>query len=157
MYTRKDLSRILGLSYKQLRVRLAHLVRDGNLLEGQVVKGRNGQLEYKPVVIDLLRELAALAQGLGNDSGQAARELARKIHGNGGNPGQGQTGNSVNPAGNPEALEVEILYLKQMVDDLHRERDAWKDMALDLKAQLALPAPRPRRRWLAWLRPGGAR
>jgi len=146
MHTRQDLARILGLSYKQVRTRLAHLAREGNLLQGQVVKGRNGRLEYTPAVIDLLRDLAPLAQGPGKDNGQAARELAKKIHGNGDKSGQGQAGNPVNLTGNPEALEVEVRYLKQAVDDLRRERDSWKELALSLQGQLALPSPK----WWWW-------
>lgn len=150
MYTRNNLSRILGLSYKQVRLRLDHLAREGNLLDGQVVKGPNGRLEYYPAVVEMLRDLAPLAQGPGKDNGQAARELAQKIRGNGNNYDQGQADNPGNPGGNLEALGVEVRYLKKMVDDLRRERDTWKQVALDLKEKLALPLPKPRRWWLAW-------
>lgn len=151
MYTRNDLSRILGLSYKQVRVRLDHLAREGNLLDGQVVKEPNGRLEYYPAVVEMLRDLAPLAQGPGKDNRQAARELAQKIRGNSDNHGQRQADNLGNPGGNLEALEVEVRYLKRMVDGLCRERDTWKQVALDLKEKLALPSPKPRRWWLAWL------
>lgn len=33
----------------------------------------------------------------------------------------------------------EVRYLKQMVDDLRRERDTWQNVTLSLQAQLALP------------------
>ncbi|MCX6095979.1 MAG: hypothetical protein NT125_04550 [Candidatus Bipolaricaulota bacterium] len=148
MYTREELTRILGLSYKQLRIRLDHLAREGNLLQRQVVKGPNGRLDYSPAVIEMLRDLGTLAQEPGKDNGQGARELAKKIRGNGNGDGQG------GKADNREALEVEVSYLKQMVEELRRERDTWREVALDMKNQLALPRPkeeRPRRRrWLPW-------
>jgi len=101
MHTRQELMRILGLSYKQIRARLGCLARGSNLLDGQVVKGPNGRLEYSPAVLQMLRDLAPLAQGPGKDNGQAARELSQKIRGNVNKSGQGQT---VNPV-NPEALK----------------------------------------------------
>ena len=152
MYTRQELSKILGLSYKQLRTRLAHLAQEGNLLEGQVVKGSNGRLEYKPVVIELLRNLEPLAQAPGKGNREAAQELAADIHGNKVADGQSEAGKAGNQ-GN-EWASVLIEELRGRIRDLQHERDTWKDLALNYQAQIPPPKPeRSPRRWFAWLRP----
>ena len=84
MYTRQDLMRILGVSYRQLRNQLAALAAVDGLLNGQVQRGPKGRLEYSPAVLSMLKELNQLAQLDGNhgkDLRQAAKELADKIHG----------------------------------------------------------------------------
>jgi|AntAceMinimDraft_16_1070373.scaffolds.fasta_scaffold51747_2 hypothetical protein len=151
MNTRQDLMRILGLSYKQLRVRLAALDREGNLLDKQVVKRANGRLEYSPAVLEMLRDLAPIAQEPGKDNRQAARELSQSIQGNGDASRQGHTVNQVN-LGTMESLQALLAEKDKRLQDKDVEVKYLRDRLTFLEGQLAL-APVPRRRsWFGWLK-----
>jgi len=113
MYTRQELSTILGLSTKQVRTRLDHLARQTDLLQGQVGKGPNGRLEYSPAVVAMLRDLAPLAHEPGTDNGKAARELGARVQEQKLADGQGKAGK----AGNPTRVD-------DLVDRLLAEKDA---------------------------------
>jgi len=152
MNTRQDLMRILGLSYKQLRVRLAALDREGNLLDKQVVKRANGRLEYSPAVLEMLRDLAPIAQQPGKDNGQAARELSQSIHENGDAFGQGQT---VNP-GNPRTIETFqalVAEKDKRLQDKEAEVNYLRERLAFLEGQLALPSAPRRAFWKRLFRP----
>jgi len=108
----------------------------------------------------MLRDLDELARTHGMSLDQAAGELAAKIRGapqgnesnNGAAPGSAATGEL---AGNQGQLDVQLKLLQTLVDDLRKERDYWRDMALKLQEQvrdlerLALPAPKDHKPWWA--------
>lgn len=158
MHTRQELMKILGFSYPQLRKRLDCLARVDGLLVGQVSKGSNGKLEYSAAVIEMLREVDSLASKPGKDLEQAARELRAKLKGNGGKEVATAASNRVNLGSNP--LEVEVRYLKRMVDERDARIRQLESEVLFLRTRIEeltpLALPRPRR-WLAWLRPSTAR
>ena len=79
MYTRQDLMRTLGLSYRQPSERLDALAAADGLLDGQVRKGARGRWEYSPAVLEMLKELDQLANTFGMDLRQAAQEVADKV------------------------------------------------------------------------------
>ena len=54
----------------------------------------------------------------------------------------------------PAASSGELAILRELVEELRRDRDHWRDMAVKLQDQLALPAPsreEPRRPWIVRL------
>lgn len=146
MYTRQDLMRILGFSYEQLRVRLGALGHLDGVLVGQVQKGPHGRKEYSPAVLNMLQDLSELVNSFNMDLQQAAKEVARKIREDGIQK-VGTTVNNSTKLGDEAALEVKVAMLERVVEDLRRDRDSWKEMAISLKDQLALPSPESHRRW----------
>lgn len=149
MYTRQDLMQTLGLSYRQLRERLAALAAADGLLDGQVRKGAKGRWEYSPAVLEMLRELDQLAKVFGMDLRQAAQEVASKIKGtpqDNGNGNEGKLdGKGVNQAtGELEALRIKVEALERENALLREELGrVWK-LVEDIRA---LPAPQ--RPWWA--------
>jgi hypothetical protein len=160
VYSIEDLQRTLGLTRRQVRERLAALAGQGDLLDGQVRIGPRGKKFYSVAVLDMLRDLDELARTHGMSLDQAAGELAAKIRGapegnesnNGAAPGSAATDEL---AGNQGQLDVQLKLLQTLVDDLRKERDYWRDMALKLQEQvrdlerLALPAPKDHKPWWA--------
>jgi len=150
MYTRQDLMRTLGLSYRQLRERLDALAAADGLLDGQVRKGARGRWEYSPAVLEMLKELDQLATTFGMDLRQAAQEVAGKVKGNAQGNGDGKEvkldSKGVNQAaGELEALRVRVEALERENALLREELGrVWK-LVEDIRA---LPAPR--RPWWAW-------
>ena len=45
------------------------------------------------------------------------------------------------------ALEVEVKLLREMLDTMRDDRDAWREQAGKMVASLPPPAPAPRRPW----------
>ena len=157
MYTRQDLMRILGISYRQLRNQLDALAAVDGLLAGQVQRGPKGRLEYSPAVLDMLKELNQLAQLAGNqgkDFGQAAKELAEKVHRNAHQKPFAQidliTGNQVNLVAQVKLLEARLRDKDELIHEL-REEVTFLRRRVEELTPLALP--RPRSRLLAWLWP----
>jgi hypothetical protein len=53
------------------------------------------------------------------------------------------------------ALEVEVKLLREMLDTMREDRDAWREQAGKVMAALPAPAPAaPRRRWFGWRKVG---
>lgn len=135
MATISEVARILGLSERAVRLRLDAL--DG-AIDVYLRRGPNNTLEFTGEAIGILRRLEELRRTHGIPIRQAAAIVREELQGNGEKP-QRQT------TSNPSALEVEVRYLRELVEELRRDRDHWREMALSLQA--VLPAPRPRRRW----------
>jgi len=150
MYTRQELMRTLGLTYRQLRERLDALAAADDLLDGQVRKGPKGRWEYSPAVLEMLKELDQLANTFGMDLRQAAREIAGKVKGD---PQGNSDGKKVKLNGkgvNQAAAELEALQVR--VEALEREnallREELERVWKLVEGIRALPAPR--RRWRLW-------
>jgi len=161
MYTMEELQRILGLTRRQVRERLAALAAVDGLLDGQVRKGPRGRKEYSVAVLEMLRDLDALAGNLGLSLRQAAQEVATKIKGN----GQGKReddvadvdGNRVQlsghvPSGEVEALRAQVELLQRENERLWAQVERLTAMLAEAQERLALPAPRRRRWWWGWWR-----
>ena len=151
MYTRQDLMRILGISYRQLRNQLDALAAVDGLLAGQVQRGPKGRLEYSPAVLDMLKELNQLAQlagSQGKDFGQAAKELAEKVHRNAQQKAFAQidlaTDKQVNLAVRVELLEARLQDKEDLIRELREEVQFLRRRVEELST---LSLPRPRRKW----------
>jgi len=157
MYARQDLMRILGLSYRQLRERLAALDAIDGMLDGKIKRGHHGRTEYTPAVLEMLRKLDALAANHNLSLGQAAGEVASHVkeytypksdtHGPYGNRVKGNVGSArqdvyIAPEIVIKMQAEEITWLRGRVEHLERKVDALLSLAL----------PKPRRRWSRWLR-----
>ena len=160
MYTIADLQRILGLTRRQVRERLAALAAVDGLLDGQVRKGPRGRKEYSVAVLEMLRDLDALAGNLGLPLRQAAQEVAAKIKEN----GQGKRKDDVDDVdgnrvqlngqvatGELEALRAQVELLKHENERLWAQVEQLTKMLAEAQERLALPAPR--RPWWARLVP----
>ena len=160
MYSIEDLQRTLGLTRRQVRERLAALAGQSDLLDGQVRIGPRGKKFYSVAVLDMLRDLDELARTHGMSLDQAAGELAARIKGTR-EEKESDNGDAASSStiggltGNQGQLDVQLKLLETLVDDLRKERDYWREMALRLQEQvrdlerLALPAPKDRKPWWA--------
>lgn len=147
MYTRQDLMRTLGLSYRQLRERLDALAATDGLLDGQVRKGPKGRWEYSPAVLEMLKELDQLANTFGMDLRQAARKVAGRVKGNPQGNSDGKEvkldGKGVNQvAGELEALRVRVEALERENALLREELGRVWELVEGIRA-----LPPPRRSW----------
>lgn len=145
------LSNRLGLSPWQTR-RLIYALRP--VLQGMVVSANGRPLEVSPQAIGIL-ERAVQLKARGIPLSRLAKVLQEELQG----PGNNEE-NKENPgaglAQDPTNLLQALLASKEaLVEELRRERDYWRDLALKLQGQveelqrLALPAPRERRPWWA--------
>lgn len=156
MYTAEDLQRILGLTRKQLRARLAALEGAG-LLVGQVRVGPRGRREFSVAVVEMLREVHEVARTHGIPVRQAAQELARRVRGEAEPAGvleQGQArGNAVQLAAEVARLQGIVEALREQIEMMRAENERlWAQIQRltgMLEAQAALPKPR-RPWWRFW-------
>ena len=155
MYTIEDLQRILGLTRRQVRERLAALAAVDGLLDGQVKIGPRGRKEYTTAVLEMLRDLDEMAGNLGLSLRQAAQELATRIKGNGRREREDAPaevdGNRDQLDGQVEALRAQVELLQRENERLWAQIERLISMLSELQQRLALPAPR-RRRWWGWWR-----
>lgn len=162
MYTITDLQRILGLTRRQVRERLAALDAVDGLLDGQVRKGPRGRKEYSVAVLEMLRDLDALAGNLGLPLRQAAMEVATKVKGKSEtiekNDVADVDGKRVQLGGQVATGEVEALRAQLELLQCENER-LWAQVerltAMLAKAQERLALPAPRRPWWTRLVPWG--
>jgi len=159
MYTMEDLQRILGLTRRQVSERLAALAAVDGLLDGQVRKGPRGRKEYSVAVLEMLRDLDALAGHLGLPLRQAAQEVATKIKGNRQRKRENDVAdvdsNRVQLSGHVasgelETLRAQVELLRHENERLWAQVEQLTKMLAEVHERLALPAPR--RRWWAWWR-----
>ena len=151
MYTRQDLMRILGISYRQLRTQLDALAQVDGLLAGQVVRGIKGRLEYSPAVLEMLKDLVQLAQLVGKDGKdfrQAARQLAAKMQEQKLAQVAQVDGKHDNLAEGMGFLEARLQDKDELITEL-REEVSFLRRRVEELTPLALPKPRPR--LFAWL------
>jgi len=139
MATIREVARSLGLSERAVRLRIDAL--DG-VLDAYLRRGRNNELVFTGEAIAILRRLENLRQGEGIPIRQAAARIREELEGNSVKQLR-QTSSNLSA----EALARENALLREMVEELRRDRDHWRELALSLQA--ALPAPR-RRRWFWW-------
>jgi len=136
MYGIEELKRATGYTDSQVRDRLGLL---SPILGEDLHRGKRGKILVGDKILATLRRMAELeSQGLSprEAQGRILEEL-----GNGYKDGE-----STFAQGRPRSPEVAVL--RELVEELRRDRDHWRDMALKLQGQveelqrLALPAPR---------------
>jgi len=144
MLTIGDLSSRLGLSEWQTR-RLIYALRP--VLRGLLVSARGRPLEVSPQAIGIL-ERAAQLKASGIPLGRLAEVMQSELGGNGKERSNGNSeaqALALEPAKHLQAL---LEAKDALIEELRRDRDHWRDMALKLQSQveelqrLALPAPR---------------
>lgn len=156
MYTFEDLQRILGLTRKQLRARLAALEEAG-LLQGQHRVGPRGRREFALPVLEMLKEVQEEARVHGLPLRQAAQEVARRVRAV---PQEHNAPTGGQVVGTPAQLSAELARLQGLVEALREQiqilraenERLWQQVqALTgmLEAQRALPAPK-RPWWKFW-------
>lgn len=152
MLTVEMLSSRLGLSPWQVR-RLIYALRP--VLDGLLVSAKGRPLEISPQAIGIL-ERAIQLRAAGVPLNGLAKELQNELQGTAlGSPGKEDEGQGL--AQEPAKLVQEVLEAKDaLIDELKRERDYWRELALRLQNQveelqrLALPAPKKRGLTWAW-------
>jgi DNA-binding transcriptional MerR regulator len=144
MFTIEETAKAVGLSERQLRRRVE---ATAPLLAPYVRRGEKNRLLFDQGAVEILRDVEA-RRASGATLTDAKDWVAVSLRGeHGGEQGQerGQTaGTSV-----PQSGEVAVL--RELIDELKRDRDHWRSMAENLQVQLALPAPKaeePRRPWI---------
>ena len=144
MLTIGDLSSRLGLSEWQTR-RLIYALRP--VLQGLLVSAKGRPLEVSPQAIGIL-ERAAQLKASGVPLGGLAEVVQSELGGNGKERSNGDSEEqtlALEPANHLQAL---LEAKDTLIEELRRDRDHWRDLALKLQEQveelqrLALPAPR---------------
>jgi len=129
-----EVSKILGLSVRGVRLRRDSL---NGILDTHIKRGDRGELLFTGDALAILQRLEALRHG----ESLSVRQAAARIH-------DELDGNSVEASRQPESSPADVAILQGIIEDLRRDRDAWRAMATKLQDQQALPSPR---RWLSGL------
>lgn len=151
MVTIHEVAASLGLTERAVRLRIDAL---GGMLDAYLRRGPNNELIFTGEAIAILQRLEELRKTSGVSVRQAAAMVRQELEAN--------PGSMVRQTGANQKGEVEVL--RELIDELKRERDHWRELALKLQEQLleaqkpALPSPRERRPWWArgifkWLWP----
>ena len=151
MLTVGDLSSRLGLSEWQTR-RLIYALRP--VLQDLLVSAKGRPLEVSPQAIGILERAAQLKA-----SGVPLRRLAEVVQSElGGNGKERSNGDfevqtlALEPASHLQAL---LEAKDTLIEELRRDRDHWRELALKLQKQVEefqrLALPRPRTPWWAKL------
>ena len=147
-YTIKELTKVLGYTEDQIRVRLGRFAES---LQGHIRKGRFNRIEVDDNGLVILRRAQQLEAQYGDL--RTVRNLLQSEIQSGVPQGRGNTvlnepkQGLVDQTKLIEALEREIEHLREEVAFLRRRVEELTPLAL----------PRPRRRWFSWLLPGAKR
>lgn len=141
--TIEDVARSLGISVRGVRLRVDAL---RGVIDSHLRQGENNRLLFDGEALAILRRLEELRQAEAISIRQAASRIRKELDENG-DLGSRQSAVSVTTT-DP---------LRELVEELRKERDQWRELALKLQTQVeeltirALPAPR-RRGLFAWFR-----
>ncbi|MEW5825352.1 MAG: hypothetical protein AB1778_00815 [Candidatus Bipolaricaulota bacterium] len=126
MATLDEVARFLGLSKRAVRLRVDAL---GGMLERYMSRGERNRLIFRGEAVAILRRLEELRLEEGLPIREAADRLRGEIHAD----GEGPSGVVlvIRP-------EVEFALVQELLRDVSRERDQWREYALAL--QSVLPA-----------------
>ncbi len=142
MTTIDGVAKVLGVSIRGVRLRVDAL-RD--VIDAHLGQGENNQLLFDGEALALLRRLEELRKSGSISIRQAASRIREELDGNK-EPGPRQS--ELNTASSDP--------LRELLQELRRERDQWRDLALKLQKQvedLTMRAlPRPRRWWWPFAR-----
>ena len=144
MLTVGDLSSRLGLSEWQTR-RLIYALRP--VLQGLLVSAKGRPLEVSPQAIGIL-ERAAQLKASGVPLSRLAEVVQSELGGNGKERSNGDSEEQTLALEPANHLQTLLEAKDGLIEELRRDRDHWRDMAIKLQSQveelqrLALPAPR---------------
>lgn len=146
VYSIQDLAQATGYTEYQVRERLELL---SPILSEHMHRGKRGKVLVGDAILAALRRMAELErEGL---SPKVARDYIIDELGNGRKKtteafAHGPYGSDAHTL----AAEAEARVLRELVDELRKERDYWRDLALNLQAKIpALPSPRESKPWWA--------
>jgi hypothetical protein len=123
----------LGLSVRAVRLRRDALA---GILDVHVKRGEKGALLFTGEALAILRRVEDVRRGESVSVRQAVERVRGELQGNGEHA-------SRQPESTSAATSSDSSMMQVMLEDLRRDRDAWRNLALRLQDQLALPAPRP--------------
>lgn len=105
------------------------------VLDAHIKRGDRGELLFTGDALAILQRLEAIRHG----EALSVRQAAARIH-------DELDGNSVKASRQPESDSAspssDVAILQGIIEDLRRDRDAWRAMATKLQDQQALPSPR---------------
>lgn len=142
-----DVARTLGLSTRAVYRRIDAL---NGKLDGYLKRGRNNDLIFNGEALAILQRVEDVRKSAGIPIRQAVVRVLDELNGNGVEPLREGAENSALV----EVLKTQVEVLREELEHLRRENE-WLRGRVDELTPLALP--RPRRRWLAWLRPARGR
>jgi len=168
MLTIEDVAATLGITERGVRLRVDLL---SDILDAHLRRGPKNQLLFDDSALAVLKRFEEVRRTRGLPLRQAARVLRGEL-------GSGLTKDEENTTAQSASerdledtsnkvsvavAEVEASQelpwaVKKLVEELEKERDYWRNLALKLQEQvrdlerLALPAPREQRpRWARWI------
>jgi DNA-binding transcriptional MerR regulator len=165
MLTIEDVAATLGITERGVRLRVDLL---SDILDAHLRRGPKNQLLFDDSALAVLKRFEEVRRTRGLPLRQAARVLRGEL-----GPGLAKdeentmaqsaserdledTSNKVSVAvAEMEASQELPWAVKKLVEELEKERDYWRNLALKLQEQvrdlerLALPAPREQRPWWA--------
>ena len=134
MQTIERVAESLGLSVRAVRLRRDAL---NGIIDTHIKRGDHAELLFTGDALAILQRLEALRNG----ESLSVRQAAARIH-------DELDGNSIEASRQPQSSSADVVILQGIIEDLRRDRDAWRAMATKLQDQQALPSPR---RWLSGL------
>jgi hypothetical protein len=139
MQTITGVAKSLGLSVRAVRLRRDAL---DVILDTHIQRGERGELLFTGEALAILRRLEDVRHGESLSVRQAASRIRDEIG-----------GNSVKvlrqPASTSTSTSPELAIMRDVIEDLRRDRDEWRTLAIKLQNQQALPSPR---RWFSLFR-----
>ncbi len=130
MATLDEVARFLGLSKRAVRLRIDAL---GELLQGHLTRGERNRLIFKGEAVAILRRLEELRREEGLPIREAADRLRDELE-------DDEETSGIYVIVRPE---IEFAMVQELLQEVSRERDQWRDYALSL--QSVLP---PELKWL---------
>ncbi len=123
MVTLDEVARFLGLSKRAVRLRVDAL---GDMLHGYLSRGDRNRLVFRGEAVAILRRLEELRREQGLPIREAADRLRDELV-------DGDASSGVFIVIRPE---VEMALVQELLQDVSRERDQWREYALALQSVL---------------------
>ena len=142
MTTIEEVAKVLGVSVRGVRLRVDAL---RGMIDPHLGQGENNRLLFDGEALALLRRLEELRKSKAISIRQAALSIREELDENEDSASR-QSELSTTPS-DP---------LRELVEELRRERDQWRELALNLQRQVeeltSRALPRPRRWWWPFTR-----
>ena len=132
MQTIERVAASLGLSVRAVRLRRDAL--DGTL-DAHIRRGERGELLFTGEALAIMRRLEDVRHGESLSVRQAASRIRDEIGGN-------NIEESCHPGSSSASSSLDAAILRDVIEDLRRDRDEWRTLAIKLQDQHALPSPR---------------
>ena len=139
MQTIEGIAKSLGLSVRAVRLRRDAL---DVIIDTHIRRGERGELLFTGEALAILRRLEDIRHGESLSVRQAAARIRGEIEEN-------SVEVSRQPASPSASLSPELAIMRDVIEDLRRDRDEWRTLAIKLQNQQALPSPR---RWFRLFR-----